>query len=65
MSILAVSDERHQSLKRFRLKVWKTIVLCAVLRLADTALGLGFVEPTHSLAAQEIPSGPLAQDCHP
>ncbi|WP_374411853.1 hypothetical protein [Novosphingobium colocasiae] len=65
MSILAVSDERHQSLKRFRRNAWKAIALCAVVRLADTALGLGFIEPTHTLAAKEIPAGPVAQECNP
>jgi hypothetical protein len=65
MSILAVSDERHHQLKQFRLKAWKAIALCAALRLADTAFGFGLVDPTHSLAAQEIPSGPVAQECNP
>lgn len=65
MTLFALSDERHHRLKRFRLKTWKAIALCAALRLVDTAFGFGFVEPAQSLAAQEIPSGPVIQECNP
>jgi hypothetical protein len=65
MTLLALSDDHHHRLKRFRLKTWKAIALCAGLRLVDTAFGFGFVEPAPSLAAQEIPSGTLVQECNP
>ena len=62
MSIFTVSDERHHRLQRFRRNAWKAIALCAALRLADTALGFGLVEPTQTLAAQDVHFCTLEQD---
>lgn len=55
MGIFMVSETRHHKLQRFRCNTWKAIALCAVLRVADTAFGFGLVEPTQTLAAQDIP----------
>lgn len=55
MGIFTVSERRHHKLQRFRRNTWKAIALCAALRLADTAFGFGLVEPTQTLAAQDIP----------
>ncbi len=65
MSIFTVSDARHHRLQRFRSNTWKAIALCAALRLADTAFGFGLVEPTQTLAAQDIPVCTLEQDFKP
>lgn len=54
MNIFTVSEAQHHRLQRFRCNTWKAIALCAALRLADTALGLGLVEPTQTLAAQDM-----------
>lgn len=62
MSIFAVSEAQHHRLQRFRRNTWKAIALCAALRLADTAFGFGLVEPTQTLAAQDIPVCTLEQD---
>jgi len=62
MSIFTVSDARHHRLQRFRRNTWKAIALCAALRLVDTAFGFGLVEPTQTLAAQDIPVCTLEQD---
>lgn len=56
MAILSLSEERHQALRRFRRNTWKAIALCAVLRVADAALGLGLSQSTQTLAAQDIPT---------
>ncbi len=55
MGIFTVSATRHLQFQRFRRNTWKVIALCAALRLADTAFGFGLVEPTQTLAAQDIP----------
>lgn len=60
MGIFTVSDAHHHRLRRFRRNTWKAIALCAALRLADTAFGLGLVEPTQPLAAQDIHVCPAA-----
>jgi len=62
MGILILSDERHHRLQRFRRRTWLTIALCAALRLADSALGFGLIEPAPSLAAQEAPVSAIHQD---
>ncbi|GGZ07044.1 hypothetical protein [Novosphingobium colocasiae] len=62
MGIFTVSDARHHRLQSFRRNTWKAIALCAALRLADTAFGFGLVEPTQTLAAQDIPVCTLEQD---
>ena len=62
MGIFTVSETRHLKLQRFRRNTWKAIVLCAALRLADTAFGFGLVDPTQTLAAQDIPVCALEQD---
>jgi hypothetical protein len=62
MGIFTVSAARHQKLERFRRNTWKAIALCAALRLADTAFGLGMVEPTQTLAAQDNPVCAIQQD---
>jgi len=61
MGILYISDERHIQLKRFRRQAWIAIALCVALRVTDAALGLGIIEPSQSLAAQEI-SACVAQE---
>ncbi|NML94002.1 hypothetical protein [Novosphingobium olei] len=62
MGMFKVSDARHHRLQRFRRNTWKAIALCAALRLADTAFGVGLVEPPQTLAAQAIPVCTLEQD---
>lgn len=62
MGIFSVSNERHIQLKRFRRHAWMAIALCAALRLTDAALGLGIIEPSQSLAAQEISACVAQQD---
>jgi hypothetical protein len=61
MALLTLTDESHRTLQRFRRNTWKAIFLCAALRLADAALGLGLVAANPSFAAQETPSCA----CHP
>ena len=61
MSILTVSDERHRKMTRFRIKLWKAIALCAALRLADAAFGLGFVDPAESFVSDETLLRPIPQ----
>lgn len=56
MSFFTVAETRHHKLQRFRSNTWRAIALCAALRLADTAFGFGLVEPTQTLAAQDIPA---------
>ncbi|NLR73152.1 hypothetical protein HGI47_19980 [Novosphingobium sp. ERN07] len=53
MSILTLSAERHRRLCHFRRNAWTAVLLCAVLRLADTSLGLGLIEPTAATVASE------------
>lgn len=62
MSFFTVSETRHHKLQRFRRNTWKAIALCAALRLADTAFGFGLVEPTQTLAAQDLSLCTLKQD---
>jgi hypothetical protein len=62
MGILSLSDERHIQLKRIRRHAWMAIALCAAFRLADAALGLGIIEPSQSLAAQEFSVCAAQQD---
>lgn len=62
MSFFTVSETRHHKLQRFRSNTWKAIALCAALRLADTAFGFGLVEPTQTLAAQDLSLFTLNQD---
>lgn len=62
MSIFTVSEAQHHRLQRFRRNTWKAIALCAALRLVGTAFGFGLVEPTQTLAAQDIPVCTLEQD---
>ena len=62
MGIFTISNACHHRLQHFRCKTWKAIALCAALRLADTAFGLGLVEPTQTLAAQDIPVCTIEQD---
>ena len=57
-----ISEARHHKLQRFRRNTWKAIALCAALRLADTAFGFGLIEPTQTLAAQDISVCALEQD---
>ena len=54
MGIFTVSDARHRQLQRFRRNSWMAIALWAALRLADAAFGFGLIEPTETLAAQDI-----------
>ena len=54
MGILFVSGERHDQLQRLRRRTWLLIVLCMFARGTDAAFGLGLIEPTHQLAAQEV-----------
>lgn len=56
MGILFVSDDRHRQLQRFRRRTWLLIVLCLFARGADAAFGLGLIESTQQLAAQEVPA---------
>jgi hypothetical protein len=62
MGIFTISEARHHKLQRFRRNTWKAIALCAALRLADTAFGFGLIEPTQTLAAQDISVCALEQD---
>ena len=55
MGILFVSDEQHRRLQRLRRRTWLLIALCTFARGTDFAFGLGLIEPTQKLAAQEIP----------
>lgn len=55
-SALPAAAARHARLRRFRRHTWAAIVLCAALRLADAAAGLGLLEPTPPLAAQDAPA---------
>lgn len=54
MGILFVSDERHLQLQHFRRRTWLLIALCMFARGTDAAFGLGLIEPTQQVAAQEI-----------
>jgi hypothetical protein len=54
MSILFVSDERHRRLQHFRSRTWLLIALCMFARGTDAAFGLGLIEPTQHVAAQEV-----------
>ncbi len=54
MGILFVSDERHRQLQHFRRRTWVLIALCIFARGADAAFGLGLIEPTQQVAAQEV-----------
>lgn len=65
MGLFKISDERHHKLRRFRLKTWKAIAICAAIRLTDTAFGFGLVEPTRPLAAQDLPVCNQEQDFKP
>lgn len=56
MGILFISDERHHQLQQFRRRTWLLIALCMFARGTDAAFGLGLIEPTHQLAAQELPA---------
>ena len=56
MGMLFVSDERHHRLQRFRRHTWLLIAMCMFARGTDAAFGLGLIEPTHQLAAQEVPA---------
>lgn len=60
MKVLIPSEERCLRLSHFRRNTWKAVLLCAVLRLADTTLGLGLVEPVTPLSAVESAAGPTA-----
>jgi len=60
MGIFTVAEARHLKLRLFRRNTWKAIALCAVLRLVDAAFGFGLVEPTQTLAAQDIQACPAA-----
>lgn len=62
MGIFTVSSEHHHKLQRFRRNTWMAIALCAALRCADAAFGFGLIEPTQTLAAQDIPFCKLEQD---
>ena len=53
MGLVTLSAERRRKLAHFRRNTWLAIALCLVVRMADSALGLGLVEPAPSLAAQE------------
>jgi hypothetical protein len=64
MGIFTVSDERHRQLQRVRRNTWNAIALCAALRLVDTAFGFGLVEPTQTLAAQDIPTCVVANELY-
>jgi len=54
MGILFVSDERHCHLQHFRRRTWLLIALCMSARGTDAAFGLGLIEPTQQVAAQEV-----------
>jgi hypothetical protein len=60
MGVLILSEERHLRLCHFRRNAWKAVLLCTALRLADTTLGLGLVEPTTTTVAYEAHREPAA-----
>ena len=53
MGILFVCDERHRQLQHLRRRTWLLIALCMLARVTVAAFGLGLIEPTHQVAAQE------------
>lgn len=54
MGMLFVSDEQHRQLQHFRRRTWLLIALCVFARGTDAAFGLGLIDPTQQVAAQEI-----------
>lgn len=54
MGIFFVSDEHHRQLQHFRRRTWLLIALCMFARGTDAAFGLGLIEPTQQVAAQEV-----------
>jgi hypothetical protein len=54
MDIFTVSEARHQKLQHFRRRTWLLIALCMFARGTDAAFGLGLIEPTQQVAAQEV-----------
>jgi hypothetical protein len=54
MNILFVSAARHRRLQHFRSRTWLLIALCMFARGTDAAFGLGLIEPTQQVAAQEV-----------
>ncbi len=62
MCILSVSDECHRQLQRFRRRTWLLIALCMFARGTDAAFGLGLIEPTRQVSAQEVQSCAVSRE---
>lgn len=52
MGLFSLAPARAEALRRFRRNTWKAIALCAAVRLADTALGLGLLATSATQAGQ-------------
>ena len=62
MTILSLSPRRALQLRRLRRRTWMLIALCFFARAADAAFGLNLIEHTETVAAQEAPACPAAQE---